>query len=140
MPHRTFPLRDCLGKAVWIGLGLLVLGQLDFELSRPCASAGRKEALKGKWTACRWSGRNEALPALMSEFGTFETCPRPLRMRKGNGKGVSNDHQTQRPMACSLDPQQVGPRHRTDRTRFDRDRLWPVRCRGKRPQHRPGFG
>ena len=23
MPHRTFPLRDCLGKAVWIGLALL---------------------------------------------------------------------------------------------------------------------
>jgi hypothetical protein len=48
MPHRTFPLRDCLGKAVWIGLALLVLGQLDFELSRPCASAGRKRSVEGK--------------------------------------------------------------------------------------------
>jgi hypothetical protein len=23
IPHRTFPLRDCLGKAAWIGLALL---------------------------------------------------------------------------------------------------------------------
>jgi hypothetical protein len=68
-----------------------VLGQLDFHGHAPLLA--EKRSVEGKVDcvaveagAMKHCQRNEALPALMSEFGTFETCPRPLRMRKGDGQ------------------------------------------------------